>query len=163
MRVAGIDPDTKRITVAVVDDDGGVSLQHEIAEPPPMKQSRAEHRFLPLMDAFLDLIDGMGGFDYAYVEKPMYTGNPASTIAQSAVLGGIRYALHLKHIPHTVCDPGTWKGDVLSNKRPSKEDIKQWAMTNLNIPDGLAQDVYDAYCIAWHGYRKLPSAVAKGD
>lgn len=160
MRIAGIDPDTKNITIAwFTGETSGThgADGHKVVTTPPMKKSLAEHRFLPLYKAFhawLYLAQTNIPFDFVYVEKPMLTRNAAATIWQSAVMGMIRCTLDDQDIPHQLVDPGTWKKETIGNGSADKEAIAVWAQVNLRLPEGLPQDVYDAYCIAWHGQLK---------
>lgn len=161
MRIAGIDPDTKNVTIAwfedVDEESGAPSSGYNIVSTPPMKKSLAEHRFLPLYAAFSEWLRNTHKgqpFDFVYVEKPMLTRNAAATIWQSAVMGMLRCSLADFDIPHQLVDPGTWKKATIGAGNASKEDVATWAQINLQLPEGLAQDVYDSYCIAWHGYMK---------
>lgn len=153
MRIAGVDPDTKNVTIAWFASE--TEHGYKVVSPPKMRQSRAEHRFLPLADAFMGwLADEMAGFDFVYVEKPMYTRNAAATIWQSAVMGMVLATLHLADVACAIIDPGTWKKETVGLGNASKEQVAEWAQANLGLAEGLPQDVYDAYCIAWRGYLK---------
>jgi len=159
-RIAGIDPDTNRITLAYFYEDSVKDTAHGlwVGEPPEKKLRLAEHRLLPLTDVLWTYLAGVAytpKFDFVYVEKPMYTGNPASTISQAAAFGMIRAVLHRMGIKNQPIDPGTWKKELIGSGRAQKEDVKQWAIVNLRLPDNLSQDAYDAYCIAWWGFQKV--------
>ena len=138
MRIAGVDPDTKNITIAWFSDEPGDVGGHKVVTTPPMKKSLAEHRFLPLYKAFHDwlyLAQTEIPFDFAYVEKPMFTRNAAATIWQSAVMGMIRCTLDDQDIPHQLVDPGTWKKETIGNGSADKEAIAIWAQVNLRLPE----------------------------
>ncbi len=159
MRIAGVDPDSHQIAFAWVGEGGDYG--YFSSRPPATRQSLAEHRFLPLMSAFAVSLASAPRIDWAYIEKPMYTRNPASTIAQSAVLGGVRLELERRRIPHSMVDPGTWKKGLGLGGRANKEEITAWAKVHLAL-DGLqSQDIVDALCIAHWGAQKLIAAPAK--
>ena len=150
MRIAGVDPDTKQVAIAWFDGDGGSG--YFSASPSKMKQTRAEHRFLPLMAALAGKLSSAPRFDWVYIEKPVYTRNPASTIAQGAVLGGVRLELWRRNISHSLVDSGTWKKGIGIGGRASKEEMSEWASVHLNLRD-VSQDIIDASCIAFWGSR----------
>lgn len=139
--VWGIDPDTKQIAIA---EDSPSWLQiHAVGRT-------AEDRIRELYDEFDDAV-GMYEPGYVYVEKPMYTGNPVSTIAQVMVVGVIRAVLWRHEVPHSLVDPGVWKKALLGTGRASKEEIKDFIRARSDLPEDLDQDVYDALAIATWG------------
>ncbi len=158
-RIAGIDSDSYQIALAWV--DGGGARGYFSARPPVARQSLAEHRFLPLMSAFAEALASVPRIDWAYIEKPMYTKNPASTIAQSAVLGGIRLELQRRRIPHSIVDPGTWKKGLGIGGRANKDEIMVWAKVNLDIDGSQSQDIVDALCIAHWGAQRIIAGPSK--
>lgn len=157
MRVIGIDPDTRNITLCVL--EGPKLVQHAIIAA---KGQRAEDRLKQLWDGFGEWAhqqEYVGPVDYAYVEKPMYTVSAAATIAQSIVIGVIRAVLWQAEIPHSLVDPGTWKKEMLGTGHASKEEIKALALTLFHDLDtSLAQDVYDSAIIGRWGANKFTAA-----
>ncbi len=158
LRIAGVDPDTKNVTIAWFDSE--TKHGYTIVSAPTARKSLAEHRFLPLyteVTRWLVPAHKAHPFDFVYIEKPMFTRNAAATIWQSAVMGMLRCALADLDIPHQLVDPGIWKKETIGAGNANKEDVAVWAQVNLRLEAGLPQDVYDAYCIAWHGYLKTRS------
>lgn len=155
MIVWGIDPDTKNITVA----RGGPNRDLEWEVISGGKERTAAGRFETLLEGFNSYLqrrhDEHSLPDYVYVEKPMFTINPAATIAQALVIGAIRACLMISGIPDSLVDPGVWKKALLGTGKASKEEIKAWAKTRFDMPDNLPQDVYDAAAIVAWGMANL--------
>lgn len=159
MRIAGVDLDTKTVTIFVVEKNdlyrGGpestASLRLEC------KGRRAEDRFLSLAREMHN--KGPEGFlaksDYVYIERPFVGPNRKAAIDMGMVVGAFRAALERLIIPHSLVDPAVWKTKTLGTSRVSKEEIKQWAMVRFGLEDGLAQDFYDAACIAAYGMQVM--------
>jgi len=153
MRVAGIDPDTKSITIVILDGTGLESIKRIEA-----KGRRAEDRFASLvtqtMDYLCELDKTQSWPDWIYVEKPMAGPNHKATIDQSFIVGGLHWVFVTHDAGHSLVDPGTWKKAVLGNGHASKEEIKAWALAHFaGLADDHPQDTYDATCIAAFGTR----------
>ena len=151
MRVAGVDGDTKTITIFTVDDEGNKGTMRLEA-----KGRRAEDRFQSLVEQIQKAISGsLPLADYVYVERPFVGPNRKAAIDMGMVVGALRAELIRRGTPHSLIDPATWKTKTLGTSRVSKEEIKQWAMVRFGLEDGLAQDFYDAACIAAHGIQVM--------
>ena len=135
--IAGIDPDTKLIVVALAD-------SFLVAAT---KERLAESRFRPLISQFRALVPRMFDVTWCYIERPPMGVNPRSTIDQSMVVGAIACILHEHGIGWSLVDPGTWKKGLIGRGNADKPLIKEWAIANLGLPDNLRQDYYDASCI----------------
>lgn len=159
LRIAGVDPDTKSITIFVVEKNdlyrGG---------PETTASLRLEAKGRKAEDRFLSLVRKMHGkecemflaqLDYAYVERPFVGPNRKAAIDMGMVVGAFRAALERLIIPHSLVDPAVWKTNVLGTSRVSKEEIKQWAMVRFGLTDDLPQDTMDAACIATYGMTLL--------
>ena len=147
--IAGIDPDTKLIVVALADSFLTAAT----------KERLAEHRFKPLIGQFRSLVTQMDVVTWCYVELPPMGVNPRSTIAQAMVVGAIACILHERGIPYSLVDPGTWKKGLIGRGNADKPLIKEWAVANLGLPDNLRQDYYDASCIRRWGELSAASLV----
>ncbi len=154
MKVWGIDPDTKAITVAMLRAADPVSTATLV-----QSGQRAEDRIIGLLLTFRELLETMvlqGTLpEYVYVEKPMLTVNAAATVAQSQIVGGIRAYLTEFKIAHSLVDPGVWKKGLLGNGHATKDEIRLFAIRAMGMGDGLKQDAYDAACIARWGQNNL--------
>jgi len=150
--VWGIDADTKTIVIYRIGGNNG----HYII---PSKGQRAEDRISQLYQGLEEYIYGMEHCcdlpRFAFIEKPMFTGNPAATISQAFVIGMIRGVLWRNVIDNSLVDPGVWKKAMLGTGHASKEEIKALAIARFQLSDDLAQDVYDAAMIAAWGAGKL--------
>lgn len=151
MRVAGIDPDTKAITYAIVDTAApGIVHIGRVAA----KGRRAEDRFRGLILFFRNALPEFDTCDWIYLEKPMVGPNKKAIIDQAIVIGAIRALLYLRNRLHSLVDPGTWKKAVLGNGHAPKEEIKAWALAHFKgLADDHPQDAYDAACIAAFGIK----------
>lgn len=160
-KVLAFDTDSKTITYARIFNE----LAYSGILKPDGKASenrRAEDRFPRLVHALEELLVEFPNtiWGWAYVEKPMFTVNPASTVAQSRMLGAIESALVRANIPFSEVDPGTWKKTLLGNGHASKEQIKAWVIANFEVLDDLTQDQYDAYAIAAYGRLVTSGAIS---
>lgn len=159
MNVVGIDPDTKAIHLVQLGTDSGWEGNPKLCKV-EAKGQKAEDRFIPLIKAFdkipLSKID-WDNVDWIYIEiPPMVNANAFK--AQCLVIGAIRASLTVcMDIPHSLVDNGTWKKGVIGNGHATKEEIKAWAIAMLKMPEGLAQDYYDAACIAAFGLQHAKS------
>lgn len=142
MRVAGIDPDTKAITIVIFSERAPDLWRAEV------KGRRAEDRIQQLYALLSDLLLGV---DWAYIETPVMGVNAKALRDQAQVVGMLRYHLWMSGISHSLVDNGTWKKAVLGNGHASKEEIAAYAQRVLGIDKGHPQDVYDAACIAHYG------------
>lgn len=153
MRIAGIDPDTKSITIVVLAED-----EPNIVECIRVKGRRAEDRIEQLYNELFvwtgdALNDVFGPIDWVYIETPVMGVNAKALRDQAQVVGMIRYWLWSHDQPHSLVDNGTWKKGVLGNGHASKEEIAAYAQRVLRLKAGQPQDVYDAACIAEYGQR----------
>lgn len=155
MRVAGVDADTKTITICVIDGQ----LSHMIRLAP--KGRRAEDRFQSLVEQIQEAVshDPLAIADYVYVERPFVGPSRKAAIGMGMVVGALRAALIRRGIRHSLIDPSVWKTNTLGTSCVSKEEIKQWAMVRFDLKDNLAQDYYDAACIAAYGVQVLGGKV----
>jgi len=172
MRVAGIDPDTKSITVFVIEDP-----------PPPVETkdwlwfrltasgARAEDRFLNLVQQVRGVVEVPGHSeeplaflstcDYVYLERPFVGPNRKAAIDMGMVVGAIRAELDRAGVRHSLVDAAVWKTNMLGTSRVSKEEIKAWAMTRFHLSGTFIQDVYDAATIAAYGLSRLTGGNGK--
>ena len=150
--IAGIDPDTKQIVVAM----WGQHPPQLVGTPATdnykflravATERVAENRFRPLITMFRSLVLQMLGTSWCYIERPPMGVNPRATIDQSMVVGAIACILHERGIPYSLVDPNTWKKGLIGRGNADKPLIKEWAIANLDLPDNLRQDDYDAACI----------------
>lgn len=156
--VAGIDPDTKAITAAFIPLWPGASGVETIRVE--AKGRLAENRFPALCEQFRDIVYLFQRCTWVYVERPPMGVNPRATIDQAAVMGAILEILHSEGVGFSTVDPGTWKKAVIGNGHADKPLIKAWVIANMEVPDGLHQDAYDAAAIARFGLS--PSLVSDG-
>lgn len=155
--ICGIDPDTKAITLAIL------TRRPEGVGPGPepfvvrrrfeTTGRRAEDRFLQLARQVRDglRIVTSTGCSWVYLEKPMVGPNRKAAIDMGMIVGMIRGELDRLEMPHSLVDPGVWKKALLGNGHATKDEIKAWAVRHLGLEDGLAQDFYDAACLAMFG------------
>lgn len=165
MRIAGIDPDTKAITIAVLDEGGGVPDIKRVEA----QGRRAEDRIRQLWD-HLEVISHFfvyprPGVNWVYIETPVLAHFKGKTNAkalrdQAQVLGIIRAFLWRHEIDHSLVDNTIWKKGVLGNSNASKEEIAAYAQKMLWMPPSQPQDAYDAACIAAWGYNNIPREVS---
>lgn len=149
MRVAGIDPDTRAITMVTLSPGDIQMLRLEA------KGRRAEDRVEGLYKELFFQHPTLGPdlTDWVYIETPVMGVNAKALRDQAIVVGMIRYWLWYQEQPHSLVDNGTWKKVVLGNGHASKEEIAAYAQRVLGLEQGLAQDFYDAACIAEFGRR----------
>jgi len=151
-RIFGIDYDTYQITVVELDlDDPHYHVYWTIGDAKKQsKGTRADERFIALCREFRTFIaENRFPAVFAYVEEPVAVpGGVNTTIRQSAVWGVIRLVLADAGVRCISVNVSTWKKEALLNGRASKEEIRDWVMTVIGLPDGLPQDVYDAAGIA---------------
>ncbi len=150
MRVAGIDPDTRAITIVTLGDSPGCVFWRGEA-----KGRRAEDRIEGLYKELFFQHSTLGDdlIDWVYIETPVMGVNAKALRDQAIVVGMIRYWLWSQDQPHSLVDNGTWKKAVLGGGKASKEEIAAYAQRVLGMEAGLAQDYYDAACIAEYGRR----------
>jgi len=160
MNIAGIDPDTKAITIAVLTDGRRLCYTLRVDS----KGRTAEDRFPGLVQQFRDLVVRKLRFDlrlqWVYIETAMLGPNPKALRDQAQVIGAIRAILLDYSITHSLVDPGTWKKATVGNGHATKEEIKLWAQQMiLGAADDqkAPQDFYDACCIAAFGAPKSTS------
>ncbi len=149
MRVWGIDADTFKIVAAR-------------ARPAPTwniieaKGKRADDRFPKLVQIWEAWAAAhISPHDYVYVEKPIYTGNPNSTIVQSYLIGALLSTLIRLGIANSLVDNTVWKKALLGGGGANKDKIRAWIVARFNLADDLLQDVYDAVAIAEWGAQRL--------
>lgn len=162
MRVCGIDPDTKSLTIFIIDDNpvnGPVALQERGWVKLRIEASgrRAEDRFLGLVDDMQSILPGslLSKSEYVYIERPFVGPNRKAAIDVGMVVGALRGELRRLGVPHSLVDPAIWKKAELGSGHASKEDIKFWASVRFDLPNNLIQDVYDAATIAAFGLDRL--------
>ena len=166
MKIAGIDADTKTITVFIVERnrpsyEGTSSMRLEA------KGRKSEDRFLTLVQQMRESLPPLFGpklgteSNYVYVERPFVGPNRKAAIDMGMVIGALRGELARLAIPHSLVDPARWKTHMLGTSRVSKEEIKAWAIVRFGLGDKLAQDYYDAACIAAYGMQVLGDGQSK--
>ena len=156
MRVVGIDPDTKSLTIFIIERnrparEGTAHLRLEA------KGRRAEDRFSALVrEIHIRLPVALRAkSDYVYVERPFVGPNRKGAMDMGMVVGALRAELERLGVPHSLVDPAVWKTRTLGTSRVSKEEIKAWAVVRFDLEDGLVQDYYDAACIAAYGMQVM--------
>lgn len=145
MTVVGIDPDTKQLVWVYSESNNYIHLK--------AKGKDADSRFPDLLRQLREEIED-NAFKYVrwtYIELPPMGVNPRSTINQARVVGAIEAEFLRAGIPYSLVDPGTWKKGLIGKGNADKDLIKKWAVANLDLPDSLQQDLYDAACIAQWG------------
>ena len=152
MRIIGIDPDTKSVTFVQLDTKNQEEWRNCLVRV-EVKGRRAEDRVEKLWEG-LDVFSTVWRLkhpDWVYIETPVMGVNAKALRDQAVVVGLIRSFLWRKKLPHSMVDNGTWKKAVLGNGHASKEEIAAYAQSVLGLEAGLAQDYYDAACIAQFG------------
>jgi Holliday junction resolvasome RuvABC endonuclease subunit len=155
MRIAGIDPDTKAITIVVLDD--GAACCHRVQA----SGRRAEDRVQALAAGLEEASINWQGVQWVYVETPVLAQFKGKTNAkalrdQAQVVGIIRSYLWRRQIDHSLIDNTIWKKGLLGNSNASKEEIAAYAQKVLGVPTDQPQDAYDAACIAAWGCNNVP-------
>ncbi len=151
MSVWGVDADTFKIVVARINEDGPDYFLLDGG-----KGKRADDRFPFLVELWEQWVSRYcQSGDYVYVEKPVYTGNPGSTIVQSYIIGAILSALQRHGIANSLVDNTVWKKALLGGGGANKDKIRAWVVARFGIADGLLQDIYDAIAIAEWGAQRL--------
>ena len=151
-----MDPDTKSITIFIAETDGhGAEMFDNLRLEAAGK--RAEDRYRHLVEEMRGILPRnlFQACKYVYVERPFVGPNRKAAIDVGMVVGALRAELYRLDVPHSLVDPAVWKTKTLGTSRVSKEEIKQWAMVRFGLEDGLAQDYYDAACIAAYGMQVL--------
>lgn len=159
--IAGIDPDTKAITIAVL--GGKAGCTYRVQAP----GRRAEDRIQALAADLEEVSVDWSKVRWVYIESPVLAQFRGKTNAkalrdQSQVLGIIRSYLWRHQIEHSLVDNTIWKKGVLGNSNASKEEIAAYAQKVLLLPPDLPQDAYDAACIAAWGCSNVPREVSNG-
>lgn len=150
MSVWGVDADTFKFVAARIYD--GAPEYDELWA----KGKRADDRFPMLTELWERWVTHLKpDEDYVYVEKPVYTGNPGSTIVQSYAIGAILSALMRHDIPHSLVDNTVWKKALLGGGGANKDKIRAWVVARFGLADDLLQDIYDAVAIAEWGAQRL--------
>lgn len=142
--VAGIDPDSKSVTICLVQNDTHVFYQVKA------KGRRAEDRIESLWRGTRQLLGSdlhVIRCQWAAVEEPMIGVNARAALMQMQAIGAVRACLFEVEIAHALVSVGVWKRAVIGNGNATKEEIKRWALAH-GVKDGLSQDHYDAYAIA---------------
>lgn len=155
MKIAGIDPDTKSITIVVTEGQYEPSIFRVEA-----KGRRAEDRIQALAAALETAPVLWDDVRWVYIELPVMGVNAKALRDQSQVVGIIRSFLWRNGLNNSLVDNGTWKKGVLGNGHASKEEIAAYAQAVLKMPIGQTQDAYDAACIAAWGYNNVPQEVS---
>jgi Holliday junction resolvasome RuvABC endonuclease subunit len=163
LRIAGIDPDTHSITAFVVEEDGQSDQYLRLRYRFEAKGRRAEDRFLALVADLQKNLPStfLATCDYIYVERPFVGPNRRAAIDVGMVVGALRAELERLGVPHSLVDPAVWKTNVLGTSRVSKEEIKAWAIVRFGLEDNLAQDYFDAACIAAYGLTRFTGGNGK--
>lgn len=151
MKVVGIDPDTKAVTIAVAESSKPVRVERFEA-----KGRLAEDRFNALVSFVERGMSQISSADWVYVEKPVFGRSIKSTVDQTLVVGAIKMLLLQQGFRHSLIDNNTWKKDTIGDGHASKEQIKAWALAAYpDLEPSLQQDAYDAVCIARFGWEHL--------
>ncbi len=162
MIVAGIDPDTKAVTIVTLDSEVRGSNAHKITRF-EAKGRRAEDRIHALSVEIETGYMGASKFDWIYIETPIMGVNVKALRDQAFVVGMIRHELWRRGQPHSLVDNGTWKRLTVGTGHATKEEIKDWALrVEPSLPGDAKQDVYDAFCIAKYGQSAIRGEPAKG-
>lgn len=162
MRIAGIDPDTKSITIVIFDDaEAGEPEICRIEAKGRRAEDRIEGLWLSANSTTAFDPSWRPTPDWTYLERPMVVHNAKAAIDQSVIVGMIRAMLWSRNASHSLVDPGTWKKGLLGNGHASKEEIAAYAQNVLGIAPGHTQDTFDAACIAAWGMNNLPKLGAK--
>lgn len=155
MRIAGIDPDTKQVSIYIMDSDASHNPRDRIRLE--ARGKRAEDRVEALANVIEDI--RLTHIDWAYIEWPVMGVNVKALRDQSIIIGVLRSRLWRVGVQHSMVDNGTWKKAVLGNGHASKEEIAAYAHHILGLGTGLTQDMYDAACIAQFGFKASISGV----
>jgi len=152
MRVWGIDADTFKIVAARI-----CAGQPDYYLLDGGKGKRADDRFPMLVELWESWVakNLKVGDDYVYVEKPVYTGNPNSTIVQSYIIGAILASLQRHEIANSLVDNTVWKKALIGGGGANKDKIRAWVVARFGWPTDLLQDIYDAVAIAEWGAQRL--------
>lgn len=157
--IAGIDPDTKAITIVVLSRKPTTFGVEEFVVSRRVEAAgrRADDRFLDLARQIRDVLHIIpnAGASWCYLERPMVGPNRKGAIDMGQVVGMIRAELDRLDMPHSMVDPGVWKKALLGNGHATKEEIKEWSVRHLGMANDLKQDYYDAACIAAFGMKNV--------
>ena len=146
--VWGIDPSTKRISLALILPEHQVRV-HTLSLPTGNLAYRLAGMHTALMDWLPKLTRHYGMPGFALVEEPMGASmsrvHPNSQRAVGVLLGALGATLAC---PIDLCVPGTWKARSVGHGRASKDDVMQWAISACGYA-GTLQDECDALGVAW--------------
>lgn len=158
MIVAGVDPDTKSVTIVVVDTE---RPEWSYTTRFEAKGRRAEDRIQSLSSQ-IEQWD-YHTYDWVYIETPIMGRNAKALRDQAFVVGMFRHELWRRGQPHSLVDNGTWKRLTIGTGHATKEEIKDWAcQVQPSLPKDAKQDVYDAFCIAKYGQSSIRGEPEKG-
>lgn len=90
-----------------------------------------------------------------FIETPIYLQNPKTTLAIASVVDAVKFISYRNRIPYSLVDNKTWKKDVLGSGNAGKPQIKEFAEVKWLNEDFKVQDLADAACISYFGFRRL--------
>jgi Holliday junction resolvasome RuvABC endonuclease subunit len=155
--VWGIDPSTKRISVAVIEPDDYPADEsrlhvHTLSLPTGHFARRLAGALDYLLQWLPQLISRYGAPVCVLVEEPFGgTGQTQVHPSSNRTLGVLLAALSTC-LPHStaieLCGPGSWKARSVGHGRASKDDVMAWAIAACGYAGDL-QDEADALGVAW--------------
>ena len=149
MRVLGIDIDSKKFGVAMVEkgeckwDCFHLSLCKNV-----------DDRIAELYDEMEALLIRWAP-DKAYIEEPIYIQNFKTTKAIAESVGNCKSLCRIHKIAFETVPNKTWKKEIIGNGNCSKEDTKKFIEKKDPRFIGRKEDCYDAYGIALYGAKKM--------
>jgi hypothetical protein len=153
--IAGIDYSSVAVHVVAIDEDSGLYAGHLVADlecgpGDAFERARRVRYLLPPAGYWRDNYAAIG------IEETFSNRvGTAVTLArvQGAILAVLPREMLVLPLPANYKAPHGWKALTVGKTNASKDEVRAWALAQ-GMPPGLAQDFYDAYCIA-HATRKL--------
>ena len=152
--IAGIDPSTKEIGIAILDVGQEIEVKNRIRLTAPFKVDMFT-RIRQLIRAFYNGLDLFEGVELVIIEKPASKLN-FSTLYALSVLGGGLYAVLVTQLPDVeirFVAPTTAKKCLAGSGRASKEEIMAAVTERFGIVE-KNDNIADAISVASTGIER---------
>lgn len=147
---AGIDYDSEGVYIALADETTGALVGHRRADlacgpGDSFDRARRARRLLPSRTSWYAAGVLAVGIEATYSQA--FKATVALARVQGAVLACLPADLLVVPLAASHKAPNGWKALTVGKTNATKPDVKAWALTH-GAPEGLVQDVYDAFAIA---------------
>jgi len=148
MNVCGIDCDSKKIAIVILDNEENLITFYELKSD----SKNTQERIFDLYDMFHAIVHSLNA-NKVYIEDSLYLQNFKTSKVITEAIGNCKSIFRAHSIPFEMVCNTTWKKTVIGKGNASKNEIKAYILNKYPKLSDKSQDILDATCIALYGIK----------